>query len=79
MIVLLAQPDLADAEVVARVACATTSSTTIDCLRVGKQHDSSRHSASNAQAELAYSDVLGLIGSLASQYFAVAGPHSPHR
>ena len=47
MIELLAQPDLADAEGIRTPGLRHHVIDDIDCFRVGKQHDSSRHGASN--------------------------------
>ena len=62
---LLSQPHLADTEVVRAGGLGDHVIDHIDGLRIGKEHDSSRHIPTNRDTEADYSDLLGLIGSLA--------------
>ena len=70
---LLRQPELTDADVVSAAGFGDRVVDDVDGLRMGKQHDSGRHTATNRRAEAAIPIYFGLIGSLASQH-SIAQP-----
>jgi hypothetical protein len=64
----LSQPHLPDAKGVSAFGLGDDVVDDVDRIRVRKEHDSGRHTATNYRADGGYSDLLGLIGTLAAQH-----------